>query len=187
MEWLPAVIGLVSALIVAGVSYVGIKKQINATIKTSTEQLKTSLDIAKLNLRGRIIWEQHQKWLYELSTDIGELLSKLQLIQDIIRTVSENKDDQNIEVQKILSGQIMKYMELTEKVHFLTDKIALQLDSEKGHHKNFEEILFDLTSEAVTVDFNKLDLKKVKELNTKCYMIAKNFIHKERNELRKEF
>lgn len=183
-DWFPALIGLISALIVALFSYFGLRKQIKTTLQTSTEQIKTSLEIAKLNLKGRIIWEQHQKWLYEVTIDISELLSKLQSIQDIIKTVSENKDTDNQNVQEIISQQIYKYWDLTERVQFLTDKISLQLDAEKEHHIALNDSLFSVTKEAVTVDFLNLNSALVKELNTSCFLTAKHFIKTEKEELK---
>lgn len=186
MDWIPSIIGFIGVIIVAIIAYLGVKKQIKTTIQTSSEQIKSSLEIAKLNLRGSIILEYHQKWLYEITDNISELLSKLQLIQDIIKPIAENKDDQNPGVQQELSHQIRRYIDLTERVQFLADKISLQLDDDKEHHKILYNMLYESVGFSVKVDFENPNYEKCRELNRTCYSAAKDFIKKEKQTLIKE-
>lgn len=186
MEIITILTSVFCSLLVALFAYIGTIKQVNATITAANEQMKSSLEIAKLNIKGKIIFEQKQKWLNEIAADISELLAKSQSLSDIIKTVIQNKDDPNEGVQLEMSEQIRKYMDLTEYVLYLTNRIAIKLNDEIPHHQKLYLDLHNLMIAANEVDFKNPNKHNAVFLNTTCFNSAREFIKFENVDILKE-
>jgi len=183
MDIITVVLSLTSAILVALVSFYGTVKQTNAMMENTLRQVESSIDIAKMNMRGSIIYDQQNKWIYSISSDLAESLTMAQSMQDILKLVSANKGTKIEKQQKIIEDQIRKYLVLSEKLLLINTRIQLMLDIEKEHHKKFDDAIHNFMMESHNTNLDNLNPEKMKHLNSLYYTIAKEFIKKERIEL----
>jgi hypothetical protein len=173
------VIGLGGSIIIAIVAIISIIIQ-HRSIK---RQIESSIDIAKMNMKGSIIYDQQNKWIYSISSDIAESLTIAQSMQDILNLVSVNRNPKIEGQQKLIEDQIKKYLILSEKLLLINTRIQIMLDTEKGYHKELDDAIHNFMLEIHNTDLDNLNPEKMKHLNSLYYATAKKFIKKERIEL----